>query len=87
MPRLMPAVRDFDPVLALHGGEDGMDPYRIVVPLLPNLLNKGGYAGIEMGENQTQEIGRLLKSAGFTDISLLIDFRGFDRVFVVRQKS
>ncbi len=87
MPLLMPAVRDFDPVLALHGGTDGMDPYRIVVPLLPKLLRQGGYAGIEMGENQTQEIGQLLKAADFTDISLLIDFRGFDRVFVVRQKS
>ncbi|MFA5040853.1 MAG: peptide chain release factor N(5)-glutamine methyltransferase [Bdellovibrionales bacterium] len=87
MPMLMPAVRDFDPHLALYGGKDGLDPYRVVVPSLPRLLKKGGYAGIELGDEQTDAVGSLLKKAGFTDIQLLIDFRGFDRVFVVRKTS
>ncbi|MDD3029117.1 MAG: peptide chain release factor N(5)-glutamine methyltransferase [Alphaproteobacteria bacterium] len=84
-PKLMPAVRDFDPPLALFGGEDGLDPYRMVIPALPGLLKDGGYAGIELGDEQTQDVGRLLKEAGFKDIDLLIDFRGFDRVFIVRK--
>ncbi|MFA4995128.1 MAG: peptide chain release factor N(5)-glutamine methyltransferase [Bdellovibrionales bacterium] len=86
-PKLMRAVRDYDPPLALYGGEDGLDPYRVVVPALPGLIKKGGYAGIELGDEQTQAVGLLLKQAGFTDIELSIDFRGFDRVFVVRQNG
>jgi len=85
LPKLMPAVRDFDPVLSLDGGEDGLDPYRIVIPELPRLLKKGGLAGIELGNGQTEAVDLLLKQAGYTDITLLPDFRGLDRVFIVRQ--
>jgi release factor glutamine methyltransferase len=85
LPKLMPAVRDFEPRLALDGGEDGMDPYRIVIPALPKLIKKGGYAGIEMGDYQTQAIEQMLRQAGYRDIRLLIDFRGFDRAFIIRQ--
>lgn len=84
IPKLMPAVRNYDPILALEGGEDGLDPYRIVVPALPGLLKKGGYAGIELGDGQTDAVGNLLKKAGFADIELVTDFRGFERVFIVR---
>jgi release factor glutamine methyltransferase len=86
-PKLMRAVRDYDPPLALYGGEDGLDPYRIVIPALPRLIKKGGFAGIELGDGQTDAVGLLLKKAGFTDIALSIDARGFERVFVVRQTS
>lgn len=84
IPKLMPAVRNYDPILALEGGEDGLDPYRIVVPALPYLLKKGGYAGIELGDGQTDAVGDLLKKAGFAEIKLVTDFRGFERVFIVR---
>lgn len=87
MPLLMPAVRNFDPQLALWGGEDGMDPYRVVVPALPRLLKTGGIAGIELGDGQTTTICDLLKRANFSDIQLLTDFRGFDRVLIVQQES
>lgn len=86
IPCLMPAVRDFDPILALDGGTDGLDPYRVVVPALPGLLKNGGYAGIELGDGQTHAVGRMLKQAGFSKIDLSIDFRGFDRVFFVREE-
>jgi release factor glutamine methyltransferase len=74
IPTLMQAVRDFDPVNALDGGADGLDPYRIVIPQLPRL-----------GIRQTEEIGKLLRQAGFSDIGLCTDAYGIDRVFVVRQ--
>ncbi|MDD4615822.1 MAG: peptide chain release factor N(5)-glutamine methyltransferase [Alphaproteobacteria bacterium] len=85
IPKLQPAVRNYDPILALEGGEDGLDPYRTVIPSLPRLLKSGGFAGIELGDGQTNEVGRMLKQSGFTDISLYADFRGFERVFVVRK--
>lgn len=85
LPKLMTAVRDFEPVLALDGGEDGLDPYRIVIPQLPKLLKKGGWAGIELGNEQTDAVAQMLKQAGYTEITLCLDFRGLDRVFIVRQ--
>jgi release factor glutamine methyltransferase len=85
LPKLIPPVRDFEPRLALDGGEDGLDPYRIVIPELPKLLKKGGRAGIELGNKQTEAVEQLLKQAGYRDIKLWLDFRGLDRVFIVRQ--
>jgi release factor glutamine methyltransferase len=81
IPKLMPAVRNFDPIGALDGGEDGLDPYRTVIPYLPKLLKKDGLAGIEFGLGQTESIGRFLKDAGYRDVRLYSD----DSVFIVRQ--
>jgi len=83
--KLMPSVRSYDPVLALDGGDDGLNPYRVVIPALPKLLKKGGYAGIELGDDQTESVVKLLREAGFTDIGLSLDFRGFERVLLVRK--
>ncbi len=84
LPKLIPPVRDFEPRLALDGGEDGLDPYRIVIPQLPKLLKKGGLAGIELGNDQTEAVAHLLKQAGYTDITLHFDFRGLERALIVR---
>lgn len=85
IPTLMPAVRNFDPVRALDGGEDGLDPYRLVVPQLPKRLKKGGLVGIEFGVGQAESIALLLRQSGFTDINLYADFNGIDRVLIARQ--
>ncbi|MDD4600959.1 MAG: peptide chain release factor N(5)-glutamine methyltransferase [Negativicutes bacterium] len=87
IPKCMRAVRDFEPILALDGGKDGLDPYRIVIPALPKLLKKGGYAGIELGDGQASDVAHLLRHAGFADIDLSYDFRGFERIFVVQHKN
>ncbi len=79
--KLMPSVCDFDPLSALDGGEDGLEPYRIVIPQLPKRLKKGGLAGIEFGLGQEEAVLALLKQAGYTDISLHRNAR----IFIVRQ--
>lgn len=60
IPGLMRDVRDFEPVLALDGGEKGMDIYIKLFAFLPRILKSGGYFGCETGgDGQAAELLRI----------------------------
>jgi release factor glutamine methyltransferase len=69
IPHLMPEVKDFDPMLALDGGEDGLAPYRFLIPQLPNYLNAGGIAVFEIGQGQAAEVSSLFRKTGFSGVA------------------
>lgn len=72
-------VRDYDPMLALDGGADGLDAYRVIIADLPRVLAPGGAAFFEVGYDQHESVSALLKEAGF-DVRLHRDLAGIDRV-------
>ncbi len=59
-------VRDFDPLLALDGGTDGLDAYRALIPQAARLLAPGGVLVVEAGHGQSGEIQGLIDAAGLT---------------------
>lgn len=76
---LMPEVRDHDPLLALDGGEDGINPYRLLIPQLKDFLNPGGIAAFEVGQGQAEQIADLFQQNGFTNTSTHKDLGGINR--------
>jgi release factor glutamine methyltransferase len=60
---LDPEVRDFDPVLALDGGADGLDAYRRLVPKIPGAV-PNGWVVLEVGHDQADAVSELLTCAG-----------------------
>jgi release factor glutamine methyltransferase len=58
--RLMPEVSAFEPRLALDGGVDGLDAYRVIAAAGPNLITRGGHLVVEIGEGQVTELQRFL---------------------------
>lgn len=76
---LMQEVRGFDPLLALDGGEDGYDPYRLLIPQLPKFLNPDGLAVFEVGQGQSRTIVGLLSQAGFKKVDTHQDLGGIPR--------
>jgi len=62
---LSPDVRNFDPVLALLGGEDGLDPYRLIAAGAAAHLNPGGHVLVEIGAGQAPAIGEIFAAHGF----------------------
>ncbi|MER2520313.1 MAG: HemK/PrmC family methyltransferase [Bdellovibrionales bacterium] len=76
---LMPDVRDYDPRAALDGGEDGLDPYRLLVPQLPALLAPNGCAVFEVGQGQAQAVAEMFRQAGFRDVTIRRDLGGIER--------
>ena len=73
-------VKDHEPVLALDGGEDGLDFYRKIVADTHRHLVPGGLLAFEIGYDQGQALTALLKKTGYRNIEILKDLAGLDRV-------
>lgn len=85
LPGLQAEVR-FEPALALDGGRDGLDFYRRIAGGAPARLSPGGALLMEIGSTQAEPVTGLLERAGLTEIRVLKDLAGLDRVVcAVRQ--
>lgn len=79
---LEPDVKDYEPMLALDGGNDGLDFYRKIVDELNKNLNNNGSIIFEIGYNQGQAVSSLLSKYNFKDIYVKQDLAGLDRIVV-----
>lgn len=82
---LEPNVRDFEPRLALYGGEDGLDLFRRLVPGAITFLRPGGTLAVEIGAGQAAAVRALLEGAGFADVVERADLGGVPRVVSAAQ--
>ena len=76
-------VKNYDPILALDGGVDGLDFYKIIVKESPKFLNKNGVLLLEIGFNQYRDVEKLLKLNNF-DTILVKDYSNNDRVVIAK---
>ncbi|MBF0249645.1 MAG: peptide chain release factor N(5)-glutamine methyltransferase [Alphaproteobacteria bacterium] len=76
---LEPDVRDHEPRLALSGGADGLDAYRVLVRALAGLLRPGGLAVFEVGVAQADDVRALLTAAGMDGVQARADLGGVAR--------
>ncbi len=77
---LMPEVREHEPLLALDGGEDGLSFYRKIIQKAPEYMRKGAHLFLEIGCKQGEAVRTLMQEAGFSQIQILKDYAGLDRV-------
>jgi release factor glutamine methyltransferase len=82
---LQPEVADFDPRLALDGGDDGLDCYRALVPDIARLLAPGGVAALEVGRGQAAAVGAMLTAAGLESLGARRDLGGVERCVTALQ--
>ena len=80
IPTLEVEVREHDPMMALDGGEDGLDFYRAITSDAVNHLKKNGHLLYEIGHDQGQDVSEMLISAGFENVQVIKDLAGLDRV-------
>jgi release factor glutamine methyltransferase len=80
---LEPEVILFDPILALDGGMDGLDPYRRITSDLSRLLRTGGAACFEIGWRQGSVVREILTAAGFNETRIFKDSGHRDRVVTI----
>ncbi|MBQ2986721.1 MAG: peptide chain release factor N(5)-glutamine methyltransferase [Tyzzerella sp.] len=73
-------VKFHDPFIALDGKEDGLYFYRRIVEDSPKYLKKGGKLYFEIGHDQGEDVSKLMKDAGFVDVTVKKDLAGLDRV-------
>ena len=85
MQELEPSVRDFEPHLALDGGEDGLDFYRAIVRNYGGLVKPGGSICFEFGMGQETAVCAILQEAGFSGPELRRDWRGVIRAVAAKK--
>ncbi|MCF8468654.1 MAG: peptide chain release factor N(5)-glutamine methyltransferase [Sneathiella sp.] len=76
---LQTEVREYEPHLALIGGEDGLDCYREIIAGLNAILRPGGLIVFEVGVGQALMIGEMLQKAGFIRAKYHKDLSGTSR--------
>ena len=74
-------VRDYEPVIALNGGEDGFDFYRRIVSQAPFYLRRGGWLLLEVGQGQGEMVLKMMAQEGHFLMSEMIqDLSSIERV-------
>lgn len=84
MTELPPSVKDFEPHLALAGGEDGLDFYRSIVKNYTAALKPGGYLCFEFGMGQGNDVCDILVSHGYTIEERVKDYNERERAVLAR---
>ncbi len=77
---LAPRVRDYDPLLALDGGPDGLDGYRRILADCPGLIAPGGAIFVEIGAGQAEPVRQIAVGYGWRLDNTTSDLAGHHRV-------
>jgi len=86
MARLPREVRDFDPLLALDGGADGLDAYRTIVADAPRLLRPDGLFACEVGAGQDAAVAAIIAEGGLAIEDIVPDLAGIARCVIARRR-
>jgi release factor glutamine methyltransferase len=87
IPTLEPEVSQFEPMLALDGGEDGLACYRKIIKILPGIMAKDGFAAFELGMGQRRGIEELAMENGLEVAGARNDLSGITRCIVLQHKN
>ena len=80
IPTLMSDVKDYEPVIALKGGKDGLVFYRRISGAWYNILKDGGLIAFEVGHNQSKAVAEILENDGYVNVKITKDLAGIGRV-------
>lgn len=84
MKTLDASVRNYEPHLALHGGDDGLVFYRAIIENFTPALRPGGLLCFEFGEGQGGDICFLLEANGYAIVERALDFGGTERAVLAQ---
>jgi release factor glutamine methyltransferase len=80
-------VRDYEPMIALNGGEEGLTFYRNIISQAPFYLKKGGWLLLEVGQAQAEKVSEMIRKRGdFLTPQRLQDLSGIERVVKAQSK-
>lgn len=84
MKQLPHSVVDFEPHMALYGGEDGLDFYRAIADNYTSALKPGGYLCLEFGMGQGDAVCSILEAKGYTILERARDYNDRERAVLAQ---
>ncbi len=82
---LQAEVKEYDPLIALDGGDDGLKDYCRIAELAPELLNDNGFVFLEVGIGQAAEVARIFGIRGFKLLQIIKDYGGIERCVILKK--
>ncbi len=80
-------IKDYEPVDALNGGEDGLDFYRRIFENAHKFLKENGIIIFEIGHDQADDVEKIAMNAGFKNVTFIKDYAGIKRIFIGRKNE
>ena len=77
------SVKKYEPLLALDGGSDGLDFYRVLAQKWMNMLTESGTMLVEIGIHQEHDVIRIFRDHGYTNIHVYKDLEDIPRVIEI----
>ena len=84
MEELPASVKDFEPRMALNGGDDGLDFYRSIAKNYAPALKPGGYLCFEFGMGQGDDVCKILTENGYTVLERTKDYNKIERAVLAQ---
>ena len=84
MKQLPHSVIDYEPYMALYGGEDGLDFYRSIADHYTPALKPGGFLCLEFGMGQGNAVCRILEEKGYTILERTRDYNDRERAVLAQ---
>ena len=84
LPDLQAEVRDFDPHIALTDGKDGLSIIEKIIKRSPKYLKPNGFLLLEMGYNQSNDVGQMFDQTIWQEVNFFPDLQGIPRMVKAR---
>lgn len=84
MKQLPDSVKDYEPHMALYGGEDGLDFYRAIADHYTSALKPGGFLCLEFGMGQGDDVCAILETHGYTILERTRDYNDRERAVLAQ---
>ncbi len=85
--KLEPDIKDYEPMIALRAGEDGLKYIKRIISDSRRVLKEEGWCVLEVGQGQAEKVINLFKEYGFIAVSTKKDLNGIDRVILAKWKK
>ena len=80
--KLQKEVKEYDPIVALDGGKDGLGAFKLIIPKLRNIVKTNGKIFFEIGKGQENFVSKIGVEYGLKLVEIKKDLSGVNRVIV-----
>lgn len=77
-------VKNYDPLISLDGGTDGLNSYKEIAKISKNILSKNGIIFLEVGYDQAKDVKTIFSHYGFTSFEIIKDLNEIDRIVIIK---
>lgn len=84
---LSKGVKNYDPLISLDGGQDGLKCYREIAKDVNRIINKNGRVILEIGCYQAEDVIKIFEINKFKFLNKVLDINGLDRILIFESKK